>query len=61
MEIQTLVGGLYTLGPDGLEEPDFVAFCEIRGASRGLAVELAKHLPTRAQRRIIEALGQLGS
>ena len=56
MEIRTLVGGLYKLGPDGLEMPDFVGFCESRGVSRGLAVELAKHLPTRAQKRIIEAV-----
>ena len=58
MEIRTLVGGLYKLGPDGLEMPDFVGFCESRGISRGLTVELAKHLPKRAQQRIIESLGE---
>ena len=31
MEIRTLVGGLYKLGPVGLEMPDFLGFCASHG------------------------------
>jgi hypothetical protein len=60
MEIWTLVGGLYTIGPDGFEMPDFVGFCVSCGVSRGIAVEFVKHLPKRTQQRIMEARQALG-
>ena len=40
-----MIGGLYMIGPDGSEMPDFVGFCESEGKSRGIAVVVAQHLP----------------
>ena len=62
MEMRTLVGGLYTIGPNGFsnEMPDFVGFYVSRGVTRGIAVEFAKHLPKRTEQRFMEAIRALG-